>query len=93
MLAGLRFEVPGLPFLSTTLGGNGAAVDGGEGVLFIKISNETSVPSAFLSLAACGINAREPTSERLAPYMEGVDGIDGGGVEPKLFEKYARAEG
>ena len=65
-------------------------------MLLVKFSNETSVPSAFLivSLAAArGTNARELTSNRLAPDMEGVDGVGGGEVKPRLFEECARAEG
>ena len=95
MLVGLRFGVPGLPCLSTALGGDGAAVVGAGGVFLVKFSNETSVPSAFLivSLAAArGTNAREPTSSRLAPDI-GVDGVGGGDVKPRLFEECARAEG
>ena len=90
MLPGLRFGVPGLPCLSTW--GDDTAGVGGVGVLLVKFSNETSVPSAFLivSLAAArGTNAREPTSSRL----EGVDGVGGGEVKPRLFEECARAEG
>jgi hypothetical protein len=61
------------------------------GVLLVKFSNETSVPSAFLivSLAAARGNVREPTSSRL----EGVAGVGGGDVRPRLFEECARAEG
>jgi hypothetical protein len=65
-------------------------------VLLVKISNKTSVPSAFLivSLAAArGTNVSEPTYSRLAPDMEGVDGVRGGDVKPRLFEECARAEG
>ena len=94
MLVGLRFGVPGLPCLSTTFGDGGTAAVGG-GVFLVKFSNETSVPSAFLivSLAAArGTNAREPTSRRLAE-IEGVNGVGGGDVKPRLFEECARAEG
>ena len=66
------------------------------GVLLVKFSNETSSPSAFLTVilaAVRGTNAREPTSSRLAPDMEGVDGVGGGDVKPRLFEECARAEG
>jgi len=94
MLVGLRFGVPGLPCL--TFGDDGTADVGGMGVLLVRFSNETSVPSAFLivSLAAArGTNAREPTSSRFAPDMEGVEGVDGGDVKPRLFEECERAEG
>jgi hypothetical protein len=61
-------------------------------VLLVKFSNKTSVPSAFLivSLAAArGTSAREQTSSQL----EGVDGVVGGDVKPRLFEECARAKG
>jgi hypothetical protein len=61
-------------------------------VLLVKISNETSVPSAFLivSLAAArGTNVCEPTSSR----FDGVAGVGGGDVKPRLFEECARVEG
>ena len=64
-------------------------------VLLAKPSNETSVSSAFLILsleAARGTNVRELTSSRLAD-IEGVDGVAGGDVKPRLFEECARAEG
>ena len=94
MLAGLRFGVPGLPCLSTTFGDGGTADVGG--VFLVRFSNETSVLSAFLivSLAAArGTNVREPTSRRLALDREGVCGVGGGDVKPRLFEECERAEG
>ena len=96
LLVGLRFGVPGLPCLSTTFGDDGTADAGGVGVLLVRFSNETSVPSAFLivSLAAArGTNVRERTSNRLEPDMEGVDRVGGGDVKPRLFEECERAEG
>jgi hypothetical protein len=89
MLVGLRFGVPGLPCLSTTFGDDGTADAGGVGVLLVRFSNETSVPSAFLivSLAAArGTNVREPTSNRLAPDMEGLTEL----VEAMLSQDYLR---
>ena len=65
-------------------------------MLLVKFSNETSSPSAFLTVilaAVRGTNVREPTSSRLAPDIEGVDGVGGGAVKPRLFEECARAEG
>jgi hypothetical protein len=65
MLVGLRFGVPGLPCLSATLRGDDTADVGGVGVLSVKFSNKTSVPSAFLivSLAATrDTSESEPTS-------------------------------
>jgi hypothetical protein len=65
-------------------------------LLVVNFSNETSVPSAILTVtlaAARGTNAREPTSSRLAPDVGGVDGVGGGDVKPRLFEECVRAEG
>ena len=62
-------------------------------MLSVKISNETSVPSAFLIVhlaAACGTNVCELSSSRLALDMEGVGGGD---VKPRLFEECERVEG
>jgi len=42
--------------------------------------------------AARGTNVREPTSSRLAPDIDGVDGVGGGDVKPRLFEECERAE-
>lgn len=89
MLAGLRFGVPGLPCLSPELWGAGTAGVDGIGVLLVKVSKETSVPSAFLTVtlaAVRGTNVREPASSRLATEIEGVDGVGGGDVKPRLFE-------
>jgi hypothetical protein len=77
MLVGQRFGVPGLPCLSTMFGDDGTADAGGVGVLLVRFSNETSVPSAFLIVSlvtAHGTNVREPTSNRLAPDVEGGTG-------------------
>jgi hypothetical protein len=49
--------------------------------------------SIILAAAAHDTNVHEPTSSRLAPDMEGVDGVSGGDVKPRLFEECARAEG
>ena len=94
MLPYLQFGVTGLPCPSTTLCGDDTTAGvGSMGVVLVKISNGTSVPSALIvSLAAAhGTNATEPTSSRL----EGVDGVGGGGgdVKPRLFEECVRAEG
>ena len=66
------------------------------GVLLVKFSKETSLPSAFLivSLAAVrGTNPREPTSNQLALDIEGVDEVGGRDVKLRPFEECGRAEG
>ena len=69
------------------------------GVLLIKFSRETSVPSGFLTVTLAadrGINAREPasTGSRLLPGRAvGVDGVDGGDVKSRLFVGCARVGG
>ena len=69
----------------------------GVGVLLVRFSKETSVPSAFLTVTAlavaCRTNVHEPASRRLAPDIEGVDGVGGGDVKPRLFEACVRVEG
>ena len=67
----------------------------GTGVLLVKFCNETSVPSAFLTVtlaAVRGTNVRKPASSRLTLDREGVDGVGGGEAKPRLFEGCMRVE-
>ena len=63
-------------------------------MLLVEFSNETSSPSEFLTVILAAVRGtRETTSSRLAPDMEGVDGVGGGDVKPRPSEECARAEG